>query len=198
MCAHMSQPLAVVWVHGWCKNGCCHSTCTHLPGGREGYTRKRTLAPLCSVIVPYTHSESVLFTPSACTQGSASCLQDLLEDLFSRVNQQQDSNGSSSAGTDPVCISSSGISILPARVAAAPAPVQLQRSGSRDSGAAAEAAKQAAERAAALNADAGNAQGYTMSQVGRAPWGRGRGCAACTVAPGGQHRAHGEGSKPMH
>lgn len=139
---------------------------------------------------------------SACTQGSASCLQELLEDLFSRVNQQQDSNGSSSpAGTDPVCISSSGISILPARVAAAPAPVQLQRSSSSDSGAAAEAAKQAAERAAALNADADNAQGYTMSQVGRGALtslAEGVGCAACMVAPGGrQHHAHREGSNPM-
>jgi hypothetical protein len=97
-------------------------------------------------------------------------LQTVLDELFSKVaqqqQQQQPGNGSSNsnaASTQYVCVSSSGINITPARVAAHPTPVRLHSSRSRDSSAVAAAAQQAAEKAAALNADAGNAQGYGMT-----------------------------------
>lgn len=99
-------------------------------------------------------------------QADTASLQELLDGLFSQVNQQHDGSSDQSDSTNAVCVSSSGIGILPARVAAAAGPVQLRRSSNSDSNAAAAAAQQAAARAAALNADAGNAQGYTMSQVG--------------------------------
>lgn len=66
-----------------------------------------------------------------------------------------------------VCVSSSGIKIAPAQVAAHPTLVKIQRRSVSDTSATAAAAQQAAEQAAALNADSGNAQGYGMaSKVG--------------------------------
>lgn len=106
--------------------------------------------------------------------GQSVVLQTVLDQLFSKVTQQQQqqpgnsSSSSSNAATSthPVCVSSSG-KITPAQVAAHPTPARLQHSSARDSSAAAAAAQQAAEKAAALNADAGNAQGYGMTaQVG--------------------------------
>jgi hypothetical protein len=102
---------------------------------------------------------------------NSSSLQDIVQQQFEHVSQQPHSNSSSSSSTAgpgaPVCISSSGINILPARTAAAPAPVQLLRSSSSsgDRSAAAAAAEEAAKRAAALNADAGNASSYSMAGV---------------------------------
>jgi hypothetical protein len=97
-------------------------------------------------------------------------LQTLLDELFSKVAQQQQQHpdsGSSKSSSQHVCVSSSGIKITPAQVAAHPTPVRLQRSSGSDTSAAAAAAQQAAEKAAALNADSSNAQGYGMaSQVG--------------------------------
>jgi hypothetical protein len=87
----------------------------------------------------------------------------LLNQLFSQLQQEQHTSSSNSAS--PVCSSSSGVSILPAAVAALTGAVQLQRSSQRVGTAVAEAAKAAAQAAAALNADAGNAQKYNATEV---------------------------------
>jgi hypothetical protein len=102
---------------------------------------------------------------------SEHCLQELVDDLFSQVDSSSGNGGSSSS---PVCVSSGGLHIHPARVAASPAAVRLRRSGSRDVAAAAVAAQQAAAQAAALNADAGNAGGYAGGPAS---------AAAAAVAP---------------
>lgn len=88
-------------------------------------------------------------------------LQDMLDQLFTQVSSSSSNGGS----TSPVCTSKTGASILPARVAAAPAAVRLRRSGKSDKAAAATAAMAAAQAAAALNADAGNAQRYNIAEV---------------------------------
>lgn len=104
----------------------------------------------------------LLRAPCLQPESDAACLQDLITQLFDQVG------GGSGGG--PVCVTSSGLEVQPARVAATPAAVQLRRSGGRDEVAAAAAAREAAEQAAALNADAGNSSGYGMAQV-RAPRG---------------------------
>lgn len=91
-----------------------------------------------------------------------SSLQDMLDQLFTQVSSSSNNGGSS---TSPVCTSKTGTSILPARVAAAPAAVRLRRSGKSDKAAAATAAIAAAQAAASLNADAGNAQRYNIAEV---------------------------------
>lgn len=90
----------------------------------------------------------------------------LLEQLFSQVSQQQQQQHTcTGSSTSPACRSSTGVSILPAHVAAAPGSIQLQRSNQGDTKAAAAAAKQAAEAAAVLNADEGNARRYAADSV---------------------------------
>jgi hypothetical protein len=90
-------------------------------------------------------------------------LQDVVDELSSQAINSSSSNGDSSSAS-PVCVSSKGIAIQPAQVASTPAAIRLQFSASRDSTAAEEYARQAASKAAALNADASNAQRYTMGQ----------------------------------
>lgn len=142
-------------------------------------------APPCVVVPPCCPTDTQHTQPTrqeAPSEGSSS-LQELLDTLFSQVGQQQpeashqeqggdgDAAANGSSGTagarSPACISTSGIEVLPARIAATPGAVRLRKSSSSSDGgaAAAAAAQQAAERAAALNADAGNAQRYNMPQV---------------------------------
>ncbi len=98
----------------------------------------------------------------------ASSLQALLDDLFSQVNQQQQQQGTTnnSSSSSPVCVSTGGIEVLPARVAASPGPMSLRFSATATArAAAAGAAQQAAQQAAVLNADAGRAELYGGAQV---------------------------------
>jgi hypothetical protein len=94
------------------------------------------------------------------------CLQDVIDTLSSQIADSSSSNGNSTP--EQVCISSNGIAIQPARVASTPASLRLQFTSGRNSAAAEAYAQEAASKAAALNADAGNAQGYTMVQQVRA------------------------------
>jgi hypothetical protein len=59
-------------------------------------------------------------------------------------------------------MSASGAAVLRPALASAPAPLALGFSGTRNQVTAAAAARSAAARHAELNADAANAQGYTM------------------------------------
>ena len=97
----------------------------------------------------------------------SSSLQSVLDDMFSQVNQQQQQQPGSNkrSSSSPVCVSSSGTQVLPARVAAAPSPLQLQFSGATSRAAAASAAQAAAQQAALLNADAGRVAEYANGQV---------------------------------
>jgi hypothetical protein len=118
---------------------------------------------------------------SSSSSSSAQSLQEVIDQLFSAVS-------SSTASSAPVCVSSSGLPIQPARVAATPAAVALHRSGTSDAAAVAAAAQQAAQQAAALNADAGSTQAYGMQGAPTAtaraapPTGHQRGQVAPLVA----------------
>jgi hypothetical protein len=91
-------------------------------------------------------------------------LQDVLDELSSQARNSSYSSNSHSTSASHVCVSSKGIAIQPAHVASTSEAVRLQFSTSRDSTAAGMYAQQAASKAAALNADASNAQRYTMGQ----------------------------------
>jgi hypothetical protein len=90
-------------------------------------------------------------------------LQDIIDELSRSATHSSSSNSSNTADSH-VCVSSKGVAIQPAHVASTPAAVRLQFSNSRDSSAAEKYAREAASKAAALNADASNAQRYTMGQ----------------------------------
>lgn len=100
-------------------------------------------------------------------QGQGQQEASTLEAIIERLQQQLAAAAGGEGNGDGVsCVSSSGVRISAGRVASTPAAVGLSYSGSRDPAQVARQAQAAAERAAALNADAGRASSYSGARSG--------------------------------
>ena len=111
-----------------------------------------------------TRGAVLLERPSSAGAAAAGGAERTLESVLSELTAQAQA-ASSTSSSQPVCVSPSGVTIGPSTSAETPGTVRLGYSAGRDPAQARKQQEAAAERAAALNAQAGKGSAYAASST---------------------------------